>query len=246
MADVRILLVEDDYIIAKELRLTLESLGFTVLGSVESGEQALAWVTTERPDIVLLDINLAGQLTGIDTAEQLHRLYPALPFIFLTALADIDTLRQAKQTEPFAYLTKPVDTMNLFAAIELALQQSARLQMAETPAPALRDTLKITGSIFVRAKKRLEKVHLSDVLWIEASDIYVTVVTATTRYLLSLSMKHVEERFPSANFLRVHRSYIVQVDKINAIEDDELLINNQRIPVGKTYRDGLMKRLQIL
>ena len=83
-------------------------------------------------------------------------------------------------------------------------------------------------------------------LWIEASDIYVTVVTATTRYLLSLSMKHVEERFPSANFLRVHRSYIVQVDKINAIEDDELLINNQRIPVGKTYRDGLMKRLQIL
>ena len=246
MAHVRILLVEDDYIIAKELHLTLESLGFTVLGTVESGEQALVWVVSERPDIVLLDINLAGQLTGIETAEQLHHQHPTLPFIFLTALADVDTLRLAKKTEPFAYLIKPIDQISLFAAIELALQQAARLQLAEAPILMPRDTLKITDSIFVRAKKRLEKINLSDVLWIEASDIYVKIVTAQTRYLLSMSMKHVEERFPPTNFLRVHRSYIVQVDKISVIEDDELLINNQRIPIGKTYRDGLMKRLQIL
>lgn len=245
MSDIRILVAEDDYIIAKELSLILEGLGFGVMDVLDSGEKILERLLTDKPDLILLDIHLAGQLTGIQTAEAIRKKY-SVPFLFLTALSDIQTLNQAKLTEPYAYLVKPVRKEELFSAIEISLYNAARRNTESAVNPPLKTDLKITDSIFVRSKKRLEKIRLADILWVEASDIYVTVVTEKTRYLLSQSMKNVEERFPMEQFWRVHRSYIVQIDKIQALEEDSLLIENQAIPIGKTYRDGLMKRLQFL
>jgi DNA-binding LytR/AlgR family response regulator len=245
MSDVRILVAEDDYIIAKELTLILEGLGFGVLEVLDSGEKILERLSTEKPDLILLDIHLAGQLTGIQTAEAIRKKYN-VPFLFLTALSDVQTLNQAKLTEPYAYLVKPVRKEELFSAIEISLYNASRRTTATTVAPSLKSGLKITDSIFVRSKKRLEKIRLTDILWVEASDIYVTVVTEKNRYLLSQSMKNVEERFPMEQFWRVHRSYIVQIDKIQALEEDSLIVENQAIPIGKTYREGLMKRLQFL
>lgn len=83
-------------------------------------------------------------------------------------------------------------------------------------------------------------------MWVEASDIYALVCTAAGKYLLNTSLVAVEEKFPSSHFLRVHRSYIVNVDKIEAIEKDELIINQQRISIGKTYKDKLMSKLSFL
>lgn len=245
MSDIRILVAEDDYIIAKELSLILEGLGFGVMDVLDSGEKILERLLTEKPDLILLDIHLAGQLTGIQTAEAIRKKY-SVPFLFLTALSDVQTLNQAKLTEPYAYLVKPVRKEELFSAIEISLYNAARRQAESSVNLTLKTDLKITDSIFVRSKKRLEKIRLTDILWVEASDIYVTVVTEKTRYLLSQSMKNVEERFPMEQFWRVHRSYIVQIDRIQALEEDSLLIENQAIPIGKTYREGLMKRLQFL
>jgi len=245
MADVRILIAEDDYIIAKELTLILEGLGFEIMEVLDSGEKVLDYLTTEKPDLVLLDIHLAGILTGIQTAEAIRKKY-TVPFLFLTALSDVQTLNQAKLTEPYAYLVKPVRKEELYSAIEISLYNASRRNAETSFAPSLKADLKISDSIFVRSKKRLEKIRLVDILWVEASDIYVTVVTDKTRYLLSQSMKNVEERFPMDCFWRVHRSYIVQVDKIQALEEDSLIIENQAIPIGKTYREGLIKRLQFL
>ncbi len=87
---------------------------------------------------------------------------------------------------------------------------------------------------------------LKDILWIEASDIYALICTAAGKHLLNASLKVVEEKFPSSKFIRVHRSYIINLDKIEAIEEDHLIINNNRIPIGKTYRDKLMARLSFL
>jgi DNA-binding LytR/AlgR family response regulator len=245
MSGVRILVAEDDYIIAKELSLILDGLGFGVIDILDSGEKILEKLQVEKPDLLLLDIHLAGTMSGIETAEWVRKKYN-IPFIFLTALSDIQTLNQAKLTEPYAYLVKPVRKEELYSAIEISLYNASRRQTESILTPALKNDLKINDSIFVRTKKRLEKIRLTDILWIEASDIYVTVVTEKTRYLLSQSMKIVEERFPSENFWRVHRSYIVQVDKIQALEEDTLIVENHPIPIGKTYRENLMKRLQFL
>lgn len=242
MGGIKILLVEDDWIIAKEITLSLNDLGFEVVGNVDAGEDALKKIPELKPDIILLDIGLSGEMTGIDTAREIKKQYQ-LPFVFLTALADSTTIEQAKLTEPYAYLVKPVKAETLYSTIEITLHNAAQ---RKDPTPPLKEGLTIDDGIFVKTRNRLEKIMLRDILWVEASDIYALVCTATGKYLLNTSLKAVEEKFPATRFLRVHRSYIVNLDKIEAIEEDDLVITDQRIPVGKTYREKLMSRLSFL
>lgn len=242
MSGIKILLVEDDWIIAKEISLSLNDLGFEVLAHVESGEDALKKISELKPDLVLLDIGLSGEMSGIETAQIIKKDFQ-IPFIFLTALADSSTIEKAKLTEPYAYLVKPVKIETLYSTIEITLYNAAQRKEVT---PLLKEGLTIDDSIFVKTKGRLEKLQLNQVLWVEASDIYALVCTAAGKYLLNTSLAAVEEKFPSGRFIRVHRSYIVNVDKIEAIEKDELFINQQRIPIGKTYKDKLMSKLSFL
>ncbi|MGZ5189800.1 MAG: LytR/AlgR family response regulator transcription factor [Flavisolibacter sp.] len=243
MAGIKIMLVEDDWIIAKEISYSLQDFGFEVVGSYDTGEEALQQVKTIKPDIVLLDISLSGELTGIDVAQKLKELQ--IPFIFLTALADSQTISQAKLSEPYAYLVKPVNPESLYSTIEITLYNVSR-KKGTLVTPPLKEGLTSEESIFVKTKNRLEKLLLEDILWIEASDIYTLVCTSSGKHLLNTSLKTVEEKFPSSKFIRVHRSYIVNLNRIDAIQEDDLIIADATIPIGKTYREKLMTRLSFL
>ena len=246
MAGIKVLLVEDDWIIAKEIAYNLQDIGFEVAGHIDNGEEAIKLVKTLHPDLVILDIDLAGEMTGIDLAKQL-KLKGNIPFIFLTALADSETVKKAKLVEPYAYLVKPVTPETLYSTIEITLHNAAsrNLNIVDTVG-SIKENLSYADGIFVKNKKRLEKVLLKDILWVEAYDIYAMIKTPNGQYLLSHSLKTVEERFPASHFVRVHRSYLVNKEKIEAIEENDLLILNSRIPIGKTYRDELMRRLSFL
>jgi DNA-binding LytR/AlgR family response regulator len=246
MPGIKVLLVEDDWIIAKEISYNLQDMGFEVAGCFDNGEEAYRQVKTLLPDLVILDIDLAGEMTGIELASQLKK-DGNIPFIFLTALADSQTVEKAKLAEPFAYLVKPVAPETLYSTIEITLHNAARrnTDISDT-ATSIKDNLTIDDSIFVKNKKRLEKILLRDILWVEAFDIYAMIKTPAGQYLLSHSLKAVEEKFPSSHFIRVHRSFLVNKEKIDAIEETDLIIAATPIPVGKTYREGLMKKLSVL
>ena len=246
MPGIKVLLVEDDWIIAKEISYNLQDMGFEVAGCFDNGEEAYRQVKLLMPDLVILDIDLAGEMTGIELAAMLKK-DGNIPFIFLTALADTQTVEKAKLAEPFAYLVKPVAPETLFSTIEITLHNAARRNADITAtATSITDNLVFDDSIFVKNKKRLEKISLKDILWVEAYDIYAMIKTQAGQYLLSHSLKTVEEKFPSSHFIRVHRSFIVNKEKIDAIEESDLIIAGTPIPVGKTYRDGLMKKLSVL
>jgi len=246
MPGIKVLLVEDDWIIAKEISYNLQDMGFEVAGCFDNGEEAYRQVKILLPDLVILDIELAGEMTGIELATQLKK-DGNTPFIFLTALADSQTVEKAKLAEPYAYLVKPVAPETLYSTIEITLHNAARrnADIAES-ATSIKGDLSFDDNIFVKNKKRLEKVLLKDILWIEAYDIYAMIKTAADQYLLSHSLKVIEEKFPSSHFIRVHRSFIVNKDKIDAIEESDLIIAATAIPVGKTYREALMKKLSVL
>jgi DNA-binding LytR/AlgR family response regulator len=241
---IQIAIVEDDIIIAQELRLNLQKLGYEVLAAVSSGEALLEVLQTQIPDLVLLDINLAGAWDGIDTAQQL-RQHVDLPFIFLSALADRQTLERAKITDPEAYLVKPAKIEDLQRAIELALHRHKKQQSQPAPQSA-QQGLWLNEQLFVKTKNRLERVDLSKIQWIEARDIYCVLKTTHEKHVVSMALKAFEQLLPMPPFLRVHRSYIVAIDKIEAIEDNNLLIEKEYIPVGKTYREALLKHLRIV
>jgi len=120
MADVRIFIVEDDAITGLELEYQLKALGYSIAGSVSSGKEAIQLVGELKPDLVLMDIKLQGDMDGIKTAEQIRDHYD-VPVVYLTAYAEDDVLHRAKITGPYGYLMKPFETRELRWAIEMAL-----------------------------------------------------------------------------------------------------------------------------
>ncbi|TDG23112.1 PAS domain S-box protein [Paraburkholderia silviterrae] len=120
MAPARILIVEDDRVVARDIAQQMVRCGHTVVGSVASGEEAIQMATRALPDLVLMDVRLEGELDGIDAARQLRDALN-LPVVFLTAYADEETVRRATVTEPFGYLLKPFDDQQLRTVVEMAL-----------------------------------------------------------------------------------------------------------------------------
>lgn len=122
MAKEKILVVEDERIVAKDIVNSLQRLGYKVVASVASGEEALQKVVEAQPDLVLMDIMLKGKMDGIETTEEIHKNFD-IPVIYLTAYADEKTLGRAKITEPFGYIIKPFDERDLHTTIEIALRR---------------------------------------------------------------------------------------------------------------------------
>jgi PAS domain S-box-containing protein len=144
---INILIVEDELIVAEDLRYILEDFGYNVVGIVDSGEKALQKVAETKPYLVLMDVRLNGQLDGVQTAEQIWKNYQ-IPVIYLTANSDLKTLQRAKATEPFGYITKPFKEKELQTAIEIAFnryqleqQLKAREQWLNTLLGSLSDAV---------------------------------------------------------------------------------------------------------
>jgi len=98
----------------------------------------------------------------------------------------------------------------------------------------------------VKVKHRIIKVHYSDILWVEAYDNYSFIVTAEQKYLVSSTLKDMEQKLPPQNFVRVHRSYIANLDKIEALEENSVVFAKGDIPIGKSYKKTLMSRFNII
>jgi PAS domain S-box-containing protein len=127
MAHARILIVEDETIVAMDIEQGLKGLGYKVTGMASTGEEAIRLTQQTRPDLVLMDIQLRGDMNGIEAAQQIHEKW-GTPVIFLTAYADEKTVQQAANVEPFGYLLKPFEDRELHTAIEVALHKHASEQ----------------------------------------------------------------------------------------------------------------------
>ena len=128
----RILIVEDEALIAAEIEMTLVRMGYRIAGKARNGDLALDLLASSQPDLALLDINIKGSRSGIDLANVIRQKY-SFPFVFLTAFADRETLSKVKDTLPYGYVVKPFNDNDLLSAIELALHKFATEQEPTLP-----------------------------------------------------------------------------------------------------------------
>lgn len=247
MAKVRVLVVEDESIVSKDIQRSLERLGYEVAGASSTGEKAIELAKEEQPDIVLMDIMLKGEMNGIETANKIKN-DRHVPVIFLTAYADQATLNNAKITEPHGYILKPFKEVDLNTSIEVALYKHQKEEEVIKERDLLYSLVEGKDSknfIFVKSKSRLVKLKTKDIYYVEALKDYVVINTLEKRYTIHSSMKGITEKLNNDDFVRVHRSFIVRLDKIESIEFPNLHLENDKktIPIGGSYRDDLQSKI---
>lgn len=250
MAKTSVLVVEDESIVAKDIQQSLIKLGYNVVGTASTGEKALALANELRPDIILMDIMLKGPMSGIDTAAEIKKDL-SIPVIFLTAYADESTLSKAKVTEPFGYIIKPFKEIDLHTSIEMALYKHGKEKDIVKERDLLYSIVENKDSkdyIFVKSNSRLIKLNTKEIYYIEALKDYVVINTLNSRYTIHSTMKDIEKKMPLSDFIRVHRSFIVRIDKIATIDLPNLILENEKkvIPIGGSYKDDLVNRLNLV
>ena len=250
MAKTNVLVVEDESIVSKDIQYSLKKLGYNVVGSSATGEKAIELALELKPDIVLMDIMLKGEMTGIEAADQIRSAIN-IPVIFLTAYADEGTLAKAKVTEPYGYIIKPFKEIDIHTSIEMALykhQKVTEVRKERDLLYSLVENKDVSDFIFVKSNSRLVKLKTADIYFVEALKDYVVINALSTRYTIHSTMKDIERKLPQDEFVRVHRSFIVRLDKIAAIEQPNLILENDKkvIPIGGSYKDALSKRINLV
>ena len=242
MEKYRILIVEDEPIIAADLEDRLIEMGCHVLPSCSNGESALLSFEQTKVDLVLMDIQLEGKLDGIETAKQMLALAP-VTIIYLTSNADETHFERARPTAPAAFLSKPFRGKDLKYAIELALSRVPKPALAKPENTQVSHIL--NDRLFVKVKDRSVRIFLSDILWVEADNYYCKIVTPQASHLIGQTLKQLEAiLLELPEFMRVHRSFLVNLTKIEAIGDGVLFIQKSQIPVSKSAREELNIKLQ--
>lgn len=234
MKAIRVYIVEDEPLIAATIESALLKEGFSVAGMADNVGDAFFEIDDIQPDLVFIDITLDKGPDGIQLGGKL-RDKTNIPFIYLTSHSDKATVAEASATNPSGYLLKPFKSKNLKVAIDFALSKAEVITKESS-----------IDYIFIKRSKKWSKLDVSDILFAKADDTYTEIHTASDRYVISQSLKKINEKLPHNKFQRVHRTFVVNINAISDIEDDLLKVGNTLIPIGKTYKKELLSRLNFL
>jgi DNA-binding LytR/AlgR family response regulator len=223
-----ILIVEDELLIADHISRILNTAGFRNNRIVINVDEAIEAIQTQKPDIVLTDILLSGAKTGIDLGILLHTHYK-MPFVYITSHSGSDMLSKAKHTHPNAYLVKPFKKEDLIVAIELALFNS------ELSTKSAED-----AHLIIKDGHAMAQIPYADILWMEAEGNYTQLFTSNNkRRLVRTVITELHQQLPAHDFLRIHRSYVINKNYVTEYKSSLIHIKETKLPVGRTYKELL-------
>lgn len=236
---VNVIIVDDEPLAQDVLETYIEKIPeLHLVKKCSNAFEANDALKNNKIDLMFLDIQMP-QLTGIDFVKTLTS--PPL-IIFTTAYPNFAI--EGFELNALDYLLKPISMERFMKSVNKAIDQ---LQLKKEGAATAGGEEEEIGYIFVKADKKLVKVNFADIIYIEGLKDYVIIRMDTSRVITLQTMKSLEDKLPLPTFKRIHRSYIVNVDKINAVVGNmiEVMEKNQakHLPIGKNYRDELLEMI---
>lgn len=239
-----ILIVEDEMIIAANISLQLTHLGYEVIGIIPRAEEVLPYIRQHVPDILLMDINLKGELNGIEVVQTVQQEFK-IPVIYLTANSDEVHFNKAKATNPYAFISKPFKKLDLQRAIELTVGLIQEEQnMDKTMELISEEPFVLSDCIFVRSHDKMVKVCINDILYIEAERNYCKIHCKDKEHLLVATLKDLEAKLDINNLIRIHRSFIINLHHIDEICTSHVVIAKKAIPLSADMKKQLYQHIQ--
>lgn len=250
MEKIRVIIIEDEFVIAEDIQSHLELSGYEVLAIFDRAEKALPAIAQFPPDILLVDIQLAGAMDGVALVHEVQTKL-SIPIIYITANSDSVTYGRARNTRPHAFLVKPFSPANLLAAVDLALNHFSTQTSPETiERPITKEhnsqPFEVNGSLFIRTKGKYKKVSCSDILFVEAAGSYVHLQTKQERFILSQNLSNFQKKTSLPNLLRIHRSYVINIDHIDSFEESFVYIKDHKLPLSENLKEEFLMRVRCL
>lgn len=230
---IRCVIIDDDGMFIQLLRKLISSdESLNIVGEYNDGMKALEGIKTSEVDLIFLDVNMPG-LNGI---ELINNLIDVPNVIMISSNKDYGI--EAYENNVIDYLLKPVSLQRFTQAVEkVKINVEGRKSQNES---------NNVDVIFIKKEGCLNRVAFKDINYIEAFGDYVIVHTEQDDYKVHTTMKSIELKLENNDFIRVHRSFIIRLDKVSLIEEDILQIKKKLIPVGRSYKSQLYNRLNIL
>lgn len=228
------LIVDDNKMARMAMAQLVEQVnGLVVAGECSTAIEAYQVIKKEAPDLLLLDVEMPD-MSGLELVKNLGSKAPLI--IFTTSKKDYAV--EAFELSVIDYIVKPVLPARFLQAVEKAKEifdnKNAELE------------IDAKDFVFIRDKGILKKINIVDILYLEAMGDYVKVYTAQKFHTVHNTLKSVEDKLPAQQFVRVHRSFIVALNKIDRVENGVIIINTATIPVADAYRSNFNKRLNLL
>jgi len=233
----KILIVEDDFSLALDMEIYLKDLGYNDVIVSDNSTQALKMVEEGGVGLIILDVKLDDDLSGIDIANKLSD--KNIPIIFITALKDEQTFQEAMLTNPSGFLVKPFDKITLQSCIDRVFKEQENLSEGVELKSLILD-----DCFFVKQNDLLKRIEFDDILWIEADGNYIELYLDNKRYAAKMSLTKVQQKMNVPYFVRAHKKFLVNIKKIDRLHSvSELLINGQVIPIGSRFRADLLNKI---
>lgn len=248
MKEERILIVEDDVNIAENIEEILELLGYVNIDIANSANQAIKVIKKYKPDLVFMDIKLKGDKDGIELGEIIKQMIE-VPLVYVTSYSDPTIIERAKRINPAGFIVKPFNTNDIHAIVEIVLYNKRTKPAMEAVATKAKDDSPylVTDAVFIKADNSYERVPYKDIYYVEANGNMVTIFTKNRNYTIRKSMKDMEEKLPSHLFLRVQKSFIVQLGQIESFSTKDItLMSGAVVQVGRQYYNSFLAKLNTI
>ena len=235
---VKVFVVEDELVHLEALKITIEELGLQLVGECGDADTAFAAIRDARPDVLLVDIALPGLLNGIMLAEKVNRELK-IPHIFTTSFDSDEVISQAVKTNPVGYLRKPVDAVNLKAAVQIAVNSTGSNNILANDKQDLQ-------TVFVKAGDKLIRVNVDEIVMIKADgENYISLVTERKEILSRTTLKEFCKRLPH-NFIQIHRSYYINIKHLDSFNerDQTAYLKGKAAPVARNFRKTFLNSIE--
>jgi len=230
MKSLNILIVEDEILIAETIKIYLEERGHVVLNISISYDEATQAYYLRKPDLILLDIRLYGEKSGIDFANFLTNQKESVPFVYLTSQYDQRILDHALKTNPYGYLTKPVQKQSLWTSIESAYNLFISKNVED----------KI---VFIQDGRNNYHINVNEILYIRAEHVYSKIITIDTQEItVRKTLQQVFELLEFDFIIYCHRSYIINCKHITSWTNDSIVLQNDiLVPISRSRRKEILE-----
>lgn len=230
MNSINVLIVEDELLIAETIKLYLEERNHKVIDIAISYDEAIKLIEDKRPDIALLDIRLYGEKSGIDVARYIKDRNLPIPYIIVSSQYDQDYIEKAMHAGAGGYITKPITKETLWSSLELAVLRSEHVEDDKY--------------VDLKISHGLQRVRISEILYIKSDHVYVEVVGASFKYYGRYSLGDMLNLINEPQFIQCHRSYIINLDKVEKYSSSKVWIGDSELPVSLKYKSAIKAKLQ--